>query len=282
MRQVFTLFLILVATNISAQKEGYQIFDSKGRKVSYEKMYKLLSKKDIVFFGELHDNPIAHWLELEITKDLDRDNKLILGAEMLEADVQEHIDAYLQDELEYDTLDSIGRFWKNFKTDYGPILAYAKEKDIPVVATNIPRKFAKLVNKGGFEALDSLSAEEKSWIAPLPIQFEPELPVYQEMLEMMGDHGSPKIIMAQAIKDATMAHFILENYKEGHLLLHINGSYHSDNYTSILWYLDQKETDLNIGTISTVSQKNVNSLMEKNKGTADFIICVDNDMTKTY
>ena len=221
-------------------------------------------------------------MELEITQDLNGDSNLILGAEMLEADIQEHVNAYLKGDLEYDSLDSLGRFWKNFKSDYGPILDYAKENDIPVIATNIPRKFAKLVNREGFEALDSLSAEEKSWIAPLPIQFDPELPVYQEMLEMMGDHGSPKIIMAQAIKDATMAHFILENYKEDHILLHINGSYHSDNYTSILWYLDQEETDLKIGTISTVSQKNVHSLMEKNKGKADFIICVDADMTKTY
>ena len=282
MRQVFTIIIFLSSAVVFSQKEAYKIFDSKGRKVSYEKMYKELSKKDIVFFGELHDNPIAHWLELEITQDLNADSNLILGAEMLEADIQEHVNAYLKGDLEYDSLDSLGRFWKNFKSDYGPILDYAKENDIPVIATNIPRKFAKLVNKEGFEALDSLSAEEKSWIAPLPIQFDPELPVYQEMLEMMGDHGSPKIIMAQAIKDATMAHFILENYKEDHILLHINGSYHSDNYTSILWYLDQEETDLKIGTISTVSQKNVHSLMEKNKGKADFIICVDADMTKTY
>ena len=42
----------------------------------------------------------------------------------------------------------------------------------------------------------------------------------------MGDHASPDIVKAQAVKDATLAHFILQNYSDGDKFLHINGSYH--------------------------------------------------------
>ncbi|MEC7265477.1 MAG: ChaN family lipoprotein, partial [Bacteroidota bacterium] len=120
------------------------------------------------------------------------------------------------------------------------------------------------------------------WIAPLPIAFDAELPGYQNILKMMGDHGSPTLVMAQAIKDATMAYFILKNYKEGSLFLHYNGAYHSNDYEGILWYLKKDRPDLKYGTISTVTQDDVHKLEDENKGIADFIICVDSNMTTTY
>ena len=99
---------------------------------------------------------------------------------------------------------------------------------------------------------------------------------------MMGDHGSPKLVMAQACKDATMAHFIYKNYVPGNLFLHYNGAYHSNNYEGILWYLKRLNSKLNYSTLSTVSQKNIHKLKEENIGLANFIICVDEDMTPTY
>jgi hypothetical protein len=36
------------------------------------------------------------------------------------------------------------------------------------------------------------------------------------------------------------------------------------------------------GTIATVSQDDINKLMEENKGLADYIICIDSNMTNTY
>jgi len=86
---------------------------------------------------------------------------------------------------------------------------------------------------------------------------------------------------AQALKDATMAHFILQNWSEGKMLLHYHGAYHSKNFESIYWYLKKQNPELIIVTITTISQENVLELEEENTGTADFTICVDEDMTKT-
>ncbi|MEM9824671.1 MAG: ChaN family lipoprotein, partial [Bacteroidota bacterium] len=105
---------------------------------------------------------------------------------------------------------------------------------------------------------------------------------YKNILTMMGDHGSPELVKAQAIKDATMAHFILKNFQPGNTFLHFNGAYHSDFFEGILWYLKQEESALNYLTITTVSQKDIHRLNQENKGRADFIICVDEDMTTTY
>ncbi len=79
---------------------------------------------------------------------------------------------------------------------------------------------------------------------------------------MMGEHGSPELVMAQATKDATMAYFILKNYKKDHLLMHFSGAYHSDDHEGILWYLKRKNTNINHATISTLLQDKVNKLLK--------------------
>lgn len=278
----FAMSFAATKEGISQQKSPYTLFDANGKKVSYAKMIRQLKEKDIVLFGEFHNNAIAHWLQLSVTKDLHSKRQMVLGAEMFEADNQEPLNQYLAGKLSAKGLDSNARLWKNYPTDYAPLVNYAKANAIPFVATNIPRKYAALVNKGGFTKLDSLSEVEKKWIAPLPMPYDANLPGYVNMMKMMGVHATENMPKAQASKDATMAHFILQNHRPGALFLHYNGAYHSDNYDGINWYLKQQKPDLKIGTISTVSQANIKSLLAENKGKADFIICVDKDMTNTY
>lgn len=281
-KTIFILSLLFITSAVFSQKKPYVIYNSKGKKVSYKKMMKTLVKKDIILFGELHNNPISHWLQYEVTTDLHKNRSLILGAEMFEADNQTFLSDYTNENISYTDLDSLARLWPNYKTDYAPLVDFAKENQLQFVATNIPRRYANLVYRKGFDALDSLMIKEKEWIAPLPIPFDSELPTYKKILVEMGDHGSPELVKAQAMKDATMAYFILRNYKKGNLFLHYNGAYHSDYYEGILWYLQREKEELKYGTISTVSQEKVDKLLKENHNKADYIICVDKDMTKTY
>jgi uncharacterized iron-regulated protein len=274
--------LLLLGTIAFSQKTPYIIYNTTGEVVSYEEMLSTLQTKDIILFGERHNNPISHWLQYEVTSDLHKTRKLILGAEMFEADNQTILNDYVNDSITYTELDSLARLWSNYETDYAPLVDFAKENQLQFVATNIPRRYASLVYQKGFDALDSLAVEEKEWIAPLPIPFDSELATYKSILEDMGEHGSPELVQAQAVKDATMAYFIVRNYKTGYQFIHYNGTYHSDFYEGILWYLLKQRDDLAIGTISTVSQEDVHELLESNIGKADFIICVDENMTKTY
>ena len=281
----YLLFIILLATNVitaAQQKPAYILYNAEGKKVSYKKMIKQLAEKDIVLFGEFHNNPIAHWLELTVAKDLSEKRNLTFGAEMFEADNQQALNDYLSGKISAKGLDSAARLWNNYKTDYAPLVNFAKEKNAAFIATNIPRRYASLVSKKGFEALDTLSALEKTWIAPLPMDYDAQLPGYVKMVEMMGGHGGPNMPKAQASKDATMAYFILQYFKPGSLFLHYNGAFHSENYDGINWYLKKKQPGLKYATITTVSQKDIKKLLAENKGKADFIICVDEDMTNTY
>jgi uncharacterized iron-regulated protein len=102
------------------------------------------------------------------------------------------------------------------------------------------------------------------------------------MLDMMPDHSSLNFPKAQAIKDATMAHFIYSNLVENTFFYHINGAYHSENKEGLVWYLNILNPELKVLTIATVSQEDVSKLEKENKGKADFIIVVDSDMNTSY
>jgi uncharacterized iron-regulated protein len=281
----FTL-AILVLVAFKSDKPAYRLFSQAGKAVKYEKMLKALQDADIVFFGELHNNPICHWLQYEVTKDLfaEKGSNLVLGAEMFETDNQLLIDEYFNGNIKKSSFEKEVRLWPNYKTDYKPLLEFAKDSSLQFVATNIPRRYAAVVNSKGFEGLDSLSEQAKTYFAELPILYDSTLSAYKGILEMMKDspHVNKNIPKAQAAKDATMAEFILKNWSAGKLFLHYNGSYHSDNFQSIVWYLNQANPALKIVTISSVEQETVDNLEEEYLNKADFILAVPKTMTKTY
>jgi len=289
MKSFFTFLLLAVfILNSNAQgKPAYKLYNVKGKKKSYKRLLKEAKKADVVLFGEFHNNPISHWLQLEFTKDMATKRKLVMGFEMLEQDNQDEINAYLKGEINQKALDTLARLWQNYNTDYKPLVDFAKEKNINVCASNIPRRYASKVFKGGFEALDSLPKNEKEWIAPLPIPYDATLASYVAMTSMdhmkhMPEKMKQNMPKAQAIKDATMADGILSYFKEGQLFIHYQGAYHSDDYEGIMWYLKRYKPELKILTITTVSVDKVKKFDKENLGKADFIIQVDKDMTSTY
>lgn len=269
--------------SIAQEVQAYQLYTKDGKKTSFKKLVKHSLKQDVILFGELHNSAIAHWFQLELTKALHERDSIAIGAEMFEADNQDELNDYFKKKIDAKAFDTLARFWSNYSTDYKPIVEYAKNNEIPFIATNIPRRYASLVYKKGFEALDSLTSEEQAWIAPLPIKYDPTLPGYQEMMKMMPGHANENFPKAQAIKDATMAHFMYQEIvRSGSLFVHLNGAFHSNNFDGIYWYLKKLDPEMKIGTISTVTQADVTELNSENKGLADFILVVDEDVTSTY
>lgn len=275
-------FFCFITLSLSSQNpEAYRLFKANGKKTSFKKMLKETSHADVAFFGELHNNPIAHWLQTELTRNLFEIRPLVLGAEMFESDNQEALTSYVNNLIDIKSFQDSVRLWDNFKTDYKPLVEFARKQNIPFIATNVPRKYASLVYRKGIKSLDSLSEEEKKWLAPLPVFIDKSLSTYAEMDKLSG-HGGDNLIASQALKDATMAYFILKNTEPGKLFLHFNGSYHSKRGEGIVWQLRIKRPDLKVITIATVEQEDLATLEAQFQNEADFIIVVPKNMTKTY
>lgn len=287
MKKITYWLPILLLFIAMKDKPAYQLFTAEGKTATYEKMLKELAQADVVLFGEQHNDPIGHWLQRELAQDLylQHRQQFVLGAEMFETDVQLVLDEFLKGQVPESNFEAEARPWQNYSTDYKPVVLLAKEHGIPFIATNVPRRYAAMVAKQGPAALDSVSAAAKQFLAPLPLQVDYELPGYKNMIGMFGSsHGNrgQQIVAAQALKDATMAHFIVQNLNNGKKMLHLNGSYHSDNHDGIVAYLRQYAPQLKIKTISTVNQKEVKALEKEHLKKADFILAVPATMTKTY
>lgn len=289
----FVLFLgcNLFGQTTSNNKPAYIIYNANGVQVSYDIMVNEIIKGDICLFGELHNDPISHWMEKILVKSIYeiKKDKLIVGAEMWESDNQLLIDeAFVHNFYDESMYIESSKLWPNLKPDYLPILQYSVKNKIPFVCTNIPRRYARMVSRKGIESLDLLSDVAKSYIAPLPIPIDLNEYAYKTMIKDMPQGSSMKmtnpenLAKAQAVKDATMAHFILKNFKTNNIFFHFHGEFHSAFYSGIYFYLKLYQPNINIKTISIVKQENIEILENENLKRADFIIVVPEDMSVTY
>lgn len=262
--------------------QAFGLYNYKGKSVSYKKLLSDAKKADIILFGEFHNNAIAHWLQLELTRDLysHKPDQITLGAEMFEADNQLLMDEYLSGTISQKSFEEEARLWDNYKTDYRPLVEFAKENRIHFVASNVPRRYASIVYKKGLTALNKLSETAKQYLPSLPIKADLDVGCYRKMLEMSS--GNELFPQAQMIKDATMAHFILKNYQPGNTFIHYNGAFHSDYREGIVWYLQGMRPELRILVISTVEQPTISELDDEHQQKADYILCVSERVTKTY
>jgi uncharacterized iron-regulated protein len=270
---------------ISGDKPVYRLYDGGGMEIGYKEMLERCVRSDVILFGEIHEHPLVHWLQLELTRDLFeiRKGDLMLGAEMLEADNQIIVDEYLAGLIGHEHLVKEAKVWDNYDTDYHPLVDVAKEHGLRFIATNIPRRYASLVAREGMNALERLSDEAKRSIAPLPIPLDLSTPGYGHAMEIGMAHGAHmdarNFVAAQAVKDATMAYFILKNRGPKDLFLHYNGDYHSKNYGGIYWYLKRYDPDILVRTISSVSRDNP-GFDDEYKDMADIVLVVPASLEK--
>jgi uncharacterized iron-regulated protein len=285
MKKLATALFLCLCYVVTAQRhEAYRLYDARGKVTSFQKMLKQASVSDVVFFGEFHDNPMSHWLQLELLHGIHsiKNEKVQLGMEMLERDQQKWIDAYINQNLTYQQLSDSTKLWVNFETDYLPLLDFAREKKLVCQATNVPRRYANKLFKKGWGFIDSLTDTERSYLCPLPIEIDSSLSQYAEILKMAEHMKGTYMLPAQALKDATMAHSIKQLLRPSCTYLHINGAFHTDFKQGINSYLTDKSNHLKVLNITTVSQHHIDKLEKEHLNRADFIICVPDNMTKTH
>lgn len=287
MRKLMTVLLSLTALVSYAQpKPAYSIFTADGKQTDYGRMLKTLQDADIIFIGETHNCPVAHWMEYEITSDIIQKSPkgLTLGAEMFETDNQLLVDEYTRGVISSDKFEAEAKLWDNYWTDYSGLLYLAREHGLKFVATNVPRRYASFVKDNGLEALQNLPDAAKNLMAPLPIAFDAQSQdeAMFGFMQMMGGKGSANshFAEAQAIKDATMAWFISRNFDRK--FIHYNGNFHSDNHGGIIPYLEQYLPGKKIATVCSVRQDKIDSLDKENRSRADFIIVAPTDFPMSF
>jgi len=259
--------------------EEYRIVDSRtGKTLSLQQMANELKKYDLIFFGEYHDNTTLHKLERELVPLLDTKRELILSLEMFERDVQSDLDAYIEGWLTEDEFLAKSRPWSNYKDDYRPLIEYAKQKKLTVIAANIPRSIAGKMARTGPDFTDTLPEEDKKWL-PNKISY-PDDSYKKAFLETLENMHSPMmnnnpdwLYQAQCLKDETMAESIVNalKMKPKARVLHFNGDFHSRYFSGTVSRVQELLPKKKIAVISPSYSENWQTANltaeEKNAGT---------------
>lgn len=215
---------------------SYRVIESNsGAVTDFGKLVDQTVAAEIVFFGELHDDPGTHRLQLALLEAAAaRHGNVVLALEMFERDVQPVMDAYLAGEITEQEFLEKSRPWPNYPTDYRPLIEFARERGIPVLAANVPRRIAAQVSRGGLDTLRALPEAERHFVARE--LHCPKDAYYDRFAATMQGHPGMtdevvfRFYEAQCIKDETMAESVVELLiaRPDVLVIHMNGSFHSD------------------------------------------------------
>ncbi len=286
---VFSSFICFMtaSTNFAqVEQNSFQIFNSKGKPAGFNEIISAVEKVDVIFLGENHDDKIAHSLQFEIFKSVfekyGKQRKVALSFEMFERDTQIVVDEYLQNIITEKKFLDDSRPWNNYKTDYRPLLEFAKQNALSVIAANAPRRYVNIVSRNGRDALNPLSPAARKFLAPLP--FSQSSREYKEKFtRQMGEnasenHGLSKILDSQTLWDATMAFSVTEYLKKqkNALVVHLNGSFHTENHLGTVEQLKKYQPNAKVLVVTIRYEddfKNFDKSKHENLG--DFVILTD-------
>ena len=227
----------------------HRVFDTRrNRFTDFEAMLADVKSADVVFLGEQHDDPITHRLELATIEGLARRRaNIVLALEMFERDAQRPLSDYLNGLLPEADFLKASRPWPRYATDYRPMVEWAKARGWPVIAGNVPRRLASVVSRNGLAGLDTLSPGDRQLIATdLNCPRDAYFDRFAKTMGDMSGHAAPgapvpteeqkaaslmRIYQSQCVKDETMGEAVasaLEQAPPGALVVHVNGSFHSD------------------------------------------------------
>ena len=294
MKRIF-IIAALVVLILPAFCQEYKIINTKTNKeIELKEMAERLGDYDVIFFGEYHGNKILHSLEFELLKMFHSNNKnMIISLEMFERDVQPVLDEYLSDEISEENFLANSRPWPNYETDYKPLIEYAKENKLIVIAANIPRRYASMISKQGLNALDSLSQEEKNFVARKHIVFEDEYKdIFIQTMKNNMAHSSKMpasmmmnldlIYAAQCIKDDTMAESILQYQRipPRRKVIHFNGDFHSRKHLGTAQKIQVLEPMLKVAVITPINCENEFTWEDEDLLEGEFLILLKEEISE--
>lgn len=185
---------------------------------------------DLIAFGELHGDAVGAKHQFALLKALAaQDRPIALAMEFFERDTQAVVDRYLAGEIDAATMKKEARQGRAFDRTHGPLLAFCKDHDIPVIAANAPRRLVSAYRKQ--------EDDFETWKASLPEEDQALLPedttviedeYRDKFLKLMGPARGPSFFRSQSLWDDAMAEAMVDFRAEhpDHRILFIVGGFH--------------------------------------------------------
>lgn len=274
MRQLISIFSALILTSCMSYSGSsyislyeYQIIQSNNKKaITVKSLANSLKSTKVVFVGELHSHQASHKLQLDLIQALyEKNSNIVISMEQFTRDAQPILDGYLAGQYGEETLIKEGNAWENYKGSYRPIMEFAKENGIPVIAANAPAMFVRCMGRQGSDFLTSIPEEKRKWSArTIDLTNKKYQEKFFSFLNEAGtSHGQTKkeaserqinTYSAQLLRDTTMAESIMSALARypNHQVIHLNGSFHSDNHLGTVAVIETDSPSISTRVISPV------------------------------
>jgi uncharacterized iron-regulated protein len=264
------------------------------RRLTVAQAADVLASFDVIFIGEAHRHPGSHLAEMELFRAIhERAPALSLSMEQFERDVQPVVNDYLAGKIGEVAFMRKARAWGNYETTYRPLVEYAKENHLPVIAANAPEKVVRCVGLEGLSFLGRMKAEQRGWVAAsVHASDGPYRDKFMGFATGDAAHGGDpnrkddknpseiarRAFEAQVTRDDTMAESIYKHLMEnpGRKVVHITGSFHSDGFLGTVERLQARDPKLRIAVVSPTDTDGAVSLAlkpsEASQGTIILVI----------
>lgn len=324
--RLFTIFFVSCLVTLTSicpvrsQQEGsapqfspyFRVYTGEGKPVAMADISQAMAGVDVVFVGETHNDPMAHSLELAILKRAHEaasagpseagGRNALLSMEMFERDIQPVLDEYLAGIISERHFLESSRPWTNYKGDYRPLVEFAREQKLTVLAANAPKRYANLVSRQGRNALSTALPRAAQWLPPVPYGFPS--PAYKAKFEALFaqpgkplppslsskgffQHGMGNLqytLDAQSLWDATMAFSMAEELLRhpNALIVHVVGKFHCEGRLGIPDHLLRYRPGTKFVVVTVEPADDITAFTENHKGLGDFVILTDSKLPRSY
>ncbi|MBD2857487.1 ChaN family lipoprotein [Spongiibacter sp. KMU-158] len=259
----------------------YQLLGADLKPLRLRSLVKQLASRDVIFIGEWHDNHASHLLQMRLLERLYTEaqksgRELVLSMEMFNRDRQAVLNRYLKNEVGERRLINDAEAWSNYIGSYRPLVEFARENQIPVLAANAPSAMVHCIGRLGKNYIDQLDAAEKPLLAKQP--FADVLGYKSKFVREMG--GSAHVpenqldnsYLAQLARDNTMAETIVaaKDAKPNLLVVHINGSFHSEDFLGTAGAVRERRPEFSIAVVTPLARDRLDSLSQTQRHDGEF------------
>lgn len=254
-----------------------------GAALTPEQLARRLAETDVVIIGEYHGHQGSHLLQSRLQTALHRQQpRQILSMEQFNLDHQPELDRYLQGETGETEMIEDAAAWDNYRASYRPLVEFARQKNLPVIAANAPADVVRCVGRKGPSYLDKVPESIRQAMPPEPFM---DTPAYREKFaDAIGASHRDESTMndrmentykAQLLRDNTMAARVLESIGRypGHQVLHLTGTFHSEDGLGTVALLKQRAPKLSVAVISPAfwPATDTRPPLDQNQSKGDFL-----------
>lgn len=269
----------------------YQLLNSQYQPISLAQLAQSIKGVDVVFVGEYHGNHASHLLEMQLLAALFEYNKvkkrsMVLSLEMFNRDQQKIVNDYMDGKIGERYLIEKTPSWSNYKASYRPLVEFAKQHQLSVIAANASGDIIRCIGRQGKTYYEKLDQKEKQLIANKPfaevVGYADKFFGFMSSSNHLPSSRQKNSYLAQLTRDNTMAESIYKSFLESpkSQIIHMNGSFHSENYLGTVGALKRMMPNLKVKVITPVHKTKL--IEHKKKNNKDDFYYVINKQPKEF